>query len=130
MRAFDSNVLIYHLNGALPSDALKRVADWIAEGAYVSVVTRIEVLGFRQSRKQVQSAERLLSLFKEVPLHEAIVQRTIRLRQEHAIKIPDAIIAASALDRDVSLVTRNTADFGKIEGLTLVNPFENSSRST
>jgi hypothetical protein len=125
MRVFDSNVLIYHLNDALPKDVLTRVADWIAEGAYVSVVTRIEVLGFRQSGAQVQSAERLLSLFRELPLHEAIVQRTIRLRQEHTITVPDAIIAASALDRDVPLVTRNTGDFRDIDGLARVNPFEN-----
>jgi predicted nucleic acid-binding protein len=123
MRVFDSNVVIYHLNDVLPDDALSKVKSWIVEGAYISVITRIEVLGFRQSKKDIQSAERLLSLFGEVPLHEAIVQRTIRLRQAHAIKIPDAIIAASALDRDVPLVTRNTADFGQIEGVTLVNPF-------
>lgn len=125
MRVLDSNVLIYHLNDALPSRALSRVSDWIKEGTYVSVVTRIEVLGFRQAKTAVQSARRLLSLFSEVPLHEAIVQRTIRLRQAHTIKIPDAIIAASALGRDVPLVTRNMADFGQIEGLMLVNPFEN-----
>jgi len=124
MRVFDSNVPIYHLNDALPADALRRAADWITEGAYVSVVPRIEVLGFRQSRKQVQSAERLLSLFNEVPLHDAIVQRTIRLRQTRAINVPDAIIAASALDRNAPLVTRNTADFSDIDGLVLHNPFD------
>lgn len=123
MHVFDSNVLIYHLNDALPKNARSRIVDWIAEGAYVSVVTRIEVLGFRQEKEKVRSAARLLSLFTEVPLHESIVQQTIRLRQAYTIKIPDAIIAASALHRNVPLVTRNTADFRAIDGLTLVNPF-------
>lgn len=38
MRVFDSNMLIYHLNNALPENRLARVDAWIKEGAYVSVV--------------------------------------------------------------------------------------------
>lgn len=123
MHVFDSNILIYHLNDALPPAVFTRVEAWIAAGAVISVITRIEVLGYRQPVSQLQPASRLLALFDEVPLYEQIVQRTIELRQQHRVRIPDALIAATALDLGMPLVTRNTQDFQTINMLTILNPF-------
>ena len=123
MRVFDSNILIYHLNDALPSTVFNRVESWITEGAVISVITRIEVLGYPQTIEQLQQAMHLLAYFDEIPLHEAIVQRTITLRQQYRIRLPDAVIAATALDLAVPLVTRNTQDFHPIDGLIILNPF-------
>jgi len=58
------------------------------------------------------------------PLDEAIILRTITLRQFHRIRIPDVVIAAAALVHDLQLLTRNTSDFRQIPNLQLVNPFE------
>jgi predicted nucleic acid-binding protein len=63
MRVFDSNVLIYHLNDALPPSVLTQVESWIAEGAVISVMSRIEVLGYPQTADQLQQAMRLLAYF-------------------------------------------------------------------
>jgi predicted nucleic acid-binding protein len=123
MPVFDSNIVIYHLNDALPPAALTRVAAWMAAGATISVITRIEVLGYPQTAAQLQQATDLLSYLAEMPLSEAIVQRTITLRQQHRIRLPDALIAATALELGEPLVTRNTQDFHAIEGLVLLNPF-------
>ena len=124
MRVFDSNILIYHLNDALPLPVLHHVATWIADGAAISVMTRIEVLGYPQTADQLQQAMHLLAYFDEIPLFEAVVQRTIALRQQYRIRLPDAVIAATALERGFPLVTRNTQDFYTLEGLSLLNPFE------
>ncbi len=123
VRVFDSNALIYHLNDVYPPEQTDRVDSWIDEGASISVVTRIEVLGFEQPAEEEQKARQFLALFDEVPLREAVVQRTITLRKAHRIKLPDAVIAATALDLGCPLVTRNTDDFGSIDGLELLNPF-------
>jgi predicted nucleic acid-binding protein len=123
MRVFDSNILIYHLNDALPPSVFNQVESWIAEGAVISVMSRIEVLGYPQTADQLQQAMRLLAYFEEIPLHEPIVQRTITLRQQYRIRLPDALIAATALDLGFPLVTRNTQDFHTISGLILLNPF-------
>lgn len=48
-RIFDSNTLIYYLNGAYSPDQFARVDAWIEGGAAISIITRIEVLGFQQS---------------------------------------------------------------------------------
>jgi predicted nucleic acid-binding protein len=124
MRVFDSNILIYHLNDALPSSVLNYVESWITEGAAISVLSRIEVLGYPQSADQLQQAIRLLAYFDEIPLHEPVVQRTITLRQQYRLRLPDALIAATALHLDFPLVTRNAQDFQTINGLIILNPFE------
>lgn len=123
MRVFDSNMLIYHLNDALPSNLRSRIEGWILEGAAISVITRIEVLGFRLPEPEQAAASRLLSIFTEVPLTEPVVQETIRLRQAYRIRTPDAIIAATAHVLGCPLVTRNTRDFVAIEDLAIIDPF-------
>jgi predicted nucleic acid-binding protein len=123
MRVFDSHILIYHLNDALPPSVLNQVEVWITEGSVISVMSRIEVLGYPQTADQLQQAMRLLAYFEEIPLHEPVVQRTITLRQQYRIRLPDALIAATALDRGFPLVTRKTQDFRTINGLILLNPF-------
>jgi predicted nucleic acid-binding protein len=123
MRVFDRNILIYHLNDALPPSVFTQVEFWIAEGAVISVMSRIEVLGYPQTADQLQQAMRLLAYFEEIPLHEPIVQQTITLRQRYRIRLPDALIAATALDLGFPLVARNTQDFHTINGLIILNPF-------
>ncbi|QXD16547.1 hypothetical protein GQ464_006250 [Rhodocaloribacter litoris] len=61
MHLFDSNILIYHLNDALPPVVLGKVERWITEGALISVITRIEVMGYPQAETQLRQASRLLS---------------------------------------------------------------------
>ena len=51
-----------------------------------------------------------------------MIQRTMTLRQQHCISLPDARIAATALELSEPLVTRNIQDFHAIEGLALLNP--------
>ncbi|MEM6264058.1 MAG: PIN domain-containing protein [Bacteroidota bacterium] len=48
---------------------------------------------------------------------ESIVAQTISLRKHHKIKLPDAIIAATALVHNLTLITSNTADFHRVRGL-------------
>jgi len=121
----DSNVLIYHLNGALTPVAERRVKAAIGAGGFISVITRIEILGWQgQTEDSLRIASSLLDLIGEKPLTETIVQLCIDLRQSHRIKLPDAIIAATALDLGLPLMTRNTTDFDEVENLELVNPFQ------
>ena len=96
------------------------------EGAAVSVITTIEVLGWRgHDAISRASAESLLRCLEEVPLSTSVVQQTIALRTKHSIKLPDAVIAATALIVGLKLMTRNQTDFERIAGLTIVNPFVN-----
>jgi hypothetical protein len=57
-------------------------------------------------------------------LSEDVVEKSILLRKRHKIKLPDVIIAATALSNNFCLVTRNVKDFDTIEDLIVINPWE------
>ncbi len=58
-----------------------------------------------------------------IPLNDDIVKATIALRKKNKIKTPDAIIAATAMVLDFTLVTRNIKDFTKIPLLKILDPW-------
>jgi len=59
-----------------------------------------------------------------IELEYSIKMKTAEIRKKHNIKLPDAIIAATALVYDFTLITRNISDFKKIEGLQTINPWD------
>lgn len=55
-----------------------------------------------------------------IDLEEDIILETIQIRKKYNIKLPDAIIAATCLVNNCSLITNNIKDFDEITGLHLV----------
>jgi len=51
-----------------------------------------------------------------------VVETCINIRKKHKTKLPDAIIAATALVYDLTIISRNTSDFKNIDGLTVIDP--------
>ena len=77
---FDSNILIYHLNGQLNRQGTDLLAIGLAgEGAY-SIISKIELLGFKQTGSQDQQARLLLSSLHELELTSMIAEQTIQIR--------------------------------------------------
>lgn len=121
----DTNVLIYYLNAELSSDAKEMVDKLLAGTAFISTITRIEILGWKgHSEHSLRKAENLLTFLNEVNLREEVIKACIDLRRTHNIRLPDAVIAATALHLECSLVTSNVNDFKKIDHLSLINPLE------
>jgi predicted nucleic acid-binding protein len=121
---FDSNVFIYHLNGSLPPAGVRLLREGLLAGGGFSVISRIEVLGFPQPAESAASAKRLFAALTEYQLTADVVERTVHLRRQHKIKIPDAVIAATALVHQLPLVTANIRDFEKITGLPVIDPLQ------
>jgi predicted nucleic acid-binding protein len=84
------------------------------------------VLGFQQPTAVEIQARQLFSNLTEIPLTSEIAEQTIALRKLYKIKLPDAIIAATAMIQALQLITRNSSDFARITGLLILNPFEAS----
>jgi predicted nucleic acid-binding protein len=116
----DSNILIYGASGTHP--ALDAILD--RTDLAVASITRIETLGFyRLSEIEQRWLETAFDRMTVHPLDDAVAERAIALRRERRIGLADAIIAATALQHGLVLVTRNTADFKEVSGLKLNDPF-------
>ena len=108
----DTNAVIYLVSG--------RLVFPLPDGQYsVSIITEIELLSFSGlSAEEEQKIRELLLLLDRVHLTDAVRDETIRLRRKNRLKLPDAIIAASALTHHAILLTNDQA-FSAIDGLIL-----------
>jgi len=121
----DANVLIDYTANLLPESGKQKVTGIIDEGFNISVVVKIEVLGYNDLASKMKQLEAFLDLATVFPLDEDVTAKTIHLRRmSKKLKLGDAIIAATAITYNFALVTHNTKDFKNIEGLEVVNPYE------
>ena len=105
----DSDVFIDHLRGASElRPGRHRV--------HYSVVTRCELLSGDVGSALVQ---RLLDPFRELTVGRQVAERAGRIRRETGIAVPDALIAATAIEHDLALLTRNRRHFEPVKQLRL-----------
>ncbi len=117
---FDSNIIIYISKGEI--DFLRVTNNY--DDIYISIITYMEVLGFKFNDEiKKQKVIDLLKNFNIIWLNKNIVEEVIVIRQKVKIRLPDAIIAASAKLFEFDLFTRNVNDFKNISALNIINPF-------
>jgi predicted nucleic acid-binding protein len=117
----DSNVAIYYFGMVLSKDSEVLIDQILVEKYSISVINRIELLGFKGLIINESAAlNSFISNSNIFELDEEIILKTIQIRKMHSIKIPDAIIAATCLIHNHSLITNNVKDFDKIAGLHLI----------
>ena len=87
----------------------------------ISVITRIELLTKTEPASEYATMQSFVQSVDVLSLDELVTQQTISLRQQHRVKLPDAIIAATALAHGLTLLTRNVSDF-KATGLIVLDP--------
>jgi predicted nucleic acid-binding protein len=103
---FDTNVLVDYLNSV---PAARTELSRYGEKA-ISVMTWIEVLVGATPATEIATRTYLQS-FKILAIDDAVADETVMLRRSHRLKLPDAIIWATARTHSMLLVTRNTKDF-------------------
>lgn len=104
---FDTSILIDYLNGI--EQAKQELA--LYEDKAISVITWMEVLIGTTDKTDQPTRDWLQSVFTLIPLDEAISNSAVAVRKKESIKLPDAIIYATAQVSTRLLVTRNTRDF-------------------
>lgn len=117
----DTNAIIDYLENKLPEKASNKIDD----GAVImSVISRIELLAWpKATEKQLKLLEDFIDASQVLLLSEDVIVETIAIRRFSGIKLPDAIIAATALVHNLTLLTRNTSDFKKVDGLPHADPY-------
>jgi predicted nucleic acid-binding protein len=121
----DSNTVIDYIGGLYSGKAKQWLDQLIDEEINVSVITKIEVLSFDPDKDDNYPI--LVEFFEASTIFELsdeIVNKTILIRQKQKIKLPDAVIASTALVNGLILVSRNTKDFKNISDLETINPYD------
>ncbi len=113
----DTNIIIYHLNGISQASIFidknfKRIS--------ISFITYIDVLSYPFDNNEVETeVKHFLNQLKMISIDTKIIEKSIEIRKKSKIKIPDAIIAATASVENLILVTRNIKDFKSVKIKTL-----------
>ncbi len=111
----DTNILIYYFNGLIKDDKINKILE---TSFNISIITKIEFLSWSklaQDKVLDEKAQAFVSYATLFDLNDQVAQKTIEIRRKYKTKTPDAIIAATALVNDMSIVTHNISDFLLLE---------------
>ena len=119
MAVFDTNILIDLFNNRVEAaDTIESAAPHRA----ISLITWMEVMvGARKHGHEAKSAA-VMGAFEIIDVSREIAERSVSLREKHGMRLPDAIILATAQSRNCALISRNTKDFTGIAGV--VSPYK------
>ncbi len=124
----DSNIIIYLINGTLNTGNSAVILEAARQPAQVSVISKMEILGWNPpTKKEADEYRDFIDDSIVLDLSNVVVEKTIEIRKSVRIKLPDAIIAATAIVYDFTLLTRNVSDFLNVQGLIVIDPFPTTS---
>lgn len=105
----DTNILVDYLKGE------KRAKQELSlyEEPAISLITWMEILIGAEEKEQESLLRSFLHRFRIIEINQDIAERAVILRRTHHIKIPDALIWATAQFLGCLFVTRNSRDFPK-----------------
>jgi len=117
----DSNIIIY-----LGTDKAEIIEKFLFDKIlHVSIISKIETFGYHKiTDKEKKFLNLIFDKVKVISLDDNIIETAIHLKQKQKITLGDSLIAASALEHKLTLITNNTDDFEGIKGLKLLNPFK------
>ena len=109
----DTNAILYFLSG---NECMK---PFVSSRFAFSVISEMELLSYAKiTEEEVKQIRGFLDESVSIGLTGNIIEKTIQIRREYSIKLPDAIIAASAIENDAKLITADTG-FAKVKELKL-----------
>jgi len=120
----DTNVIIDFLAGKLPKKSSSFINSIIDKKPNISVISKIELLVYNTTGKDYKLLTDFVKDCNVFQLNEDIISSIIDIRKKYKIKLPDAILTATALVERFELITRNILDFNKVEGLKIINPYD------
>jgi predicted nucleic acid-binding protein len=117
----DSNAIIDFFNYSLPENGINLL---LSVEPRISIITQIEVFSKKGLEpNEIEGIKQFINTATVYLVNETIALKTIDIRLNNKIKLPDAIIAATAICYDLTLITRNTSDFKTIKGLEIIDPY-------
>ncbi len=119
MYLIDTNIIIYYLKG---EQAAVSFLHTHRGQLAISSITWMETLSYLFNADEEQVVRVFLQEFRLIEVFFPVMELTVEIRRKKKIKLPDAIIAASAVHHDLILVTRNIKDYKGTE-VKILDPF-------
>ena len=121
MYTLDTNAVIYYIGN--DPDATPVIRELVGKSPiiYMATVSEIELFAFPTlSESDTLKIREMLSSIFLVALDSKIAEIAAEIKKQTSIKIPDLIVAATAIYTKTTLVTRNIRDFNKIPNLPIL----------
>ena len=97
----DTNILIYYLDGHIPPEHEAKIGHIFTYSFNILVISKIELLGWpKYTPEQYQIALRFIKHAQVIYLDHEIAEQTISIKRTYPLKLPDAVIVATALFYD------------------------------
>ncbi len=110
----DTNIILYALKG------LANVRPYFENEPFISVITEMEILGVKEiTEEEINIRQTAIEFCSIIPFTNKIKKRAILIKRQIKIPLPDAIIAAAAIEEGLSLVTADKG-FRRIGELQLI----------
>lgn len=122
---WDTNTVIYYLQQQFAPAGEKFIDNSLNEfQPCISAITEIELLCWKtDNEKDLKVLHDFINDALVIELERPIKLKTAEIRKQYKIKLPDAIIAATAVTHDLTLLSRNVDDFKNIQDLQMINPY-------
>lgn len=119
----DTSAVIKYLNQTFPSPGLSFIDETVDAECIISFITEIELQAWNPINPEDLAVYQLFVANSAIiGINDEIIRETIRIRKSHKLKIPDAIIAATAIINNLILLADNNKDFLAVKGLKYINP--------
>ena len=120
----DTNVVSDYFSASLPASGLQFMDSVIDAVPNLSVITQIELLCWKTDASKELSVKDFITDSEVLDITLDVITHCVNIRRNKKIKTPDAIIAATALAHDYTLISNNDKDFNKIKNLKYINPYK------
>jgi len=116
----DTNAILDFLGRKLPAKSQYKLSEIIDKQINISAINKIELLGFSKVEQIIIDLVNYAVIYH---IDDEIIDKTIELRKKYKIRLPDTIIAATAIVNDFILISHNFRDFQKIRELNFIDSY-------
>lgn len=119
----DTSAVIKYLNASFPADGLEFMDTVVDQESNISFISEIELqVWLPENPDDIEVYRQFVANSTVYSIEKNIIAETIRIRKTSRVKLPDALIAATALIKGLTLISDNDKDFLKVTGLKYINP--------
>ncbi len=117
----DTNAISDYLSASLPPKCMELMDNAIDAIPNISIITQIELLCWNTDKITIQNVGNFIDDCNVLDIRPEVVTQCVALRKGKKIKTPDAIIAATAIVHNLTLISSDS-NFKNIKGLKLIDP--------